>query len=142
MPIDVDKTGRILFNLLSNAIKFTGEKGRIIVQIEDRLEDGIAFSVEDTGRGIPEDRLHSIFDRSKQAGPSLAGKSDGPGMGLALVKSFVEILRGSVAAVSKVGEGSRFTVELPIVKRPAGPKINVYGLNLDAKARIELSDLN
>jgi len=141
MPVDVEKTERVLFNLLSNAIRFTEEKGRITVTIEDHLGKGIAFSVEDTGRGIPEDALCWLFDPARAAS-SPAQKPEGAGLGLALVKSFVEILGGRIAAASKPGEGSKFTVELPVPQRAADAGINVYGFALDKKAKIELSDSN
>jgi signal transduction histidine kinase len=142
MPVDIEKTERIVLNLLSNAIKYTEECREIIVRIQDNKENGIIFSVEDTGSGISEDKLHSIFGRSEGADSPIAGKTDGCGIGLVLVKSYVEMLGGKITAASKIGEGSKFSVELPILEAFSDTHINVYGLNLAKKAEIELSDLD
>lgn len=114
MAFDKDKIERIMLNLLSNAIKFTGEGGSIFVNIYD-LQDKVKVSVKDTGIGIPENKLDSIFDRFSQVDTSLSKKLEGSGIGLALVKSLVEMQKGRIYVKSTLGRGSEFIVELPAV---------------------------
>lgn len=113
MAFDADKIERIVLNILSNAIKFTDKGGSILVNLYD-LGDRIKLSIKDTGIGIPEDKLDSIFGRFAQVDRSLSRKSEGSGIGLALVKSLVELHGGKVYAKSKLEEGSEFIIELPV----------------------------
>ncbi len=142
MPLDVEKTERILLNLLSNAIKYTDTNGRIAVRLEEQSDGGIAVSVEDNGIGIPEDKLDVIFDRFAQVDSSFSKQAEGCGIGLALVKSLLQVLGGKINVRSKVGKGSCFTVSLPMVHEAADSGISMYDMNLAKKAEMELSDLN
>lgn len=110
---DPDKIERIMLNLLSNAIKFTNSGGRIIVSI-DKDDNNVIISVEDTGIGIPKEKLHNIFTRFVQVDKSLSRTQEGSGIGLSLVKAFVEIHGGDIFVESKLDKGSKFTVTLPI----------------------------
>lgn len=98
---------QIITNLLNNAIKHT-EKGFIRFGY-DVLENGIKFFVEDTGEGIPEDKLESIFSRFVR----LSDWGKGVGLGLAICKGLISNMGGKIAVTSKVGEGSVFYVKLP-----------------------------
>ena len=102
-------TERVLFNLLSNAFKHTTAEDRIAVRIASE-GDRVQLSVTDTGEGIPADKLGLVFDRFYQAGD----RSSGTGIGLALVKSIAQLHGGSVGVESRVGEGTTFTVTLPL----------------------------
>ncbi len=113
MACDVDKIERIILNLISNAIKFTDQGGSIFVKVQDKV-DTILISVTDTGVGIPEDKQSVIFERFVQVEQTLTKNKDGSGIGLAMVKSFVELHGGSICAVSEFGKGSEFFVELPV----------------------------
>lgn len=113
MAFDSDKIERIVLNILSNAIKFTERGGSIFVNIYD-LGDKIKLSIKDTGIGIPEDKLESVFGRFAQVNRSISRRGEGSGIGLALVKSLVELHGGKVYVKSKVGEGSEFIIELPV----------------------------
>lgn len=104
---DGDRLREVMINLLDNAIKFTPPDGRVLVYAEDK-EAYVDISVEDTGIGIPPESLGDIFDRFHQV-----KKSGGLGIGLAIVKSFVELHGGKVSVSSETGKGSRFTVTLP-----------------------------
>ena len=107
---DLNKMERICYNLLSNALKYTHEGGHIRVAVKE--DNGMfAFVVSDDGIGIPKDKILHVFDRFYQARNSNIG---GTGIGLALVKAFVELLGGEVSVKSIEGEGSAFTVTLPI----------------------------
>ncbi|HEX8721975.1 MAG TPA: PAS domain S-box protein [Pyrinomonadaceae bacterium] len=104
---------QVFWNLLNNAVKFSPEGGRVRVRL--RAEDGAArVEVEDDGAGIPAEFLPHVFERFRQADMGTTRAHGGLGLGLALVKSFVEAHGGSVAAESAgEGRGSRFTVALP-----------------------------
>ena len=142
IPVDTEKMEKIVFNLISNAIKYTGENGGIILRVDDNARDGIIISVEDTGEGIPEDKLDLIFDRPAHVNSPLTRKTKGCGVGLALVKSYVEMLGGKIMVNSKVGVGSKFSIELPIAQTVSDTHISVYGMDLAKKAEIELSDID
>lgn len=114
MAFDPYKIERIILNLLSNAIKFTNPEGAIYVNIID-MESSVTISVRDTGVGIPEDKLQVIFERFGQVDKTLSRNREGSGIGLSLVKSFVEMHGGKIHAKSKLGVGSEFIIELPAV---------------------------
>lgn len=135
MLVDIEKMERILFNLLSNALKFSDQKGEVVVRAEDNYENGVRFSVSDTGEGISEEKARWITDPES----SLVGTNKG--CGLPLVKLLTQLLGGSIALRSKAGEGSTFTITLPLAQTPM-PGSNAFGLSLSRKAEIELSDLD
>ena len=117
---DADKWEKIVNNLLSNAYKFTPADGKIKVKFE-LIESGqesksAILTVEDNGMGIQADKLPHIFDRFYQADSSRTRGFEGTGIGLALVKEMVELLKGTVMVKSVVGEGTKFIVTLPISK--------------------------
>jgi signal transduction histidine kinase len=113
---DGDKLREIIANLLDNAIKFTPPGGRVSVYVEDRGR-WVGISVEDTGIGIPSEDLDRIFDRFHQIQMKGKARSRGIGIGLAIVKNFVELHGGRITVQSELGKGSRFTVILPKWKR-------------------------
>ena len=144
MSIDSDMIERIMLNLLSNAIKFTKPGGYIYVNLHE-VENNFVVSVKDTGIGIPEDKLEKIFDRFTQVDKSLARSREGSGIGLSLVKSLVELHKGTIKAVSNLGEGSELIVELPIRQTGATQIINIQdesnGKNHVERIKIEFSDI-
>jgi len=105
---------KVLINLISNALKFTPVGGRVNVSIA-RINDGknIVISVKDSGRGIPQEELPYIFDRFHQVDGTMTRNQDGTGIGLSLVKEFVELHGGRIEVDSVVNEGSEFRVMLP-----------------------------
>ena len=107
---------RVLNNLLSNAIKFTPQKGEITVEVQAEGTDQVAIIVSDSGIGIPSDQLLILFERfTRTSRPGTAGEP-GTGLGMSIVKQFVELHRGQISVTSKPGEGSRFRVTLPITQ--------------------------
>ena len=114
MLVDVDR-GRlrqIVYNLLSNAIKYTGDGGRITIAA--RRENGsFELSVADTGVGITAEDLTHVFEEFRQVG-DVAARQPGTGLGLALTRRLVETHGGVIEAASTPGQGSRFTVRLPM----------------------------
>ena len=110
--VDSLRLNQVLMNLLSNAIKFTHSgyvklKVSVLEQTADRSH--LKFSVEDTGVGIPEGKLNSIFDSFEQAEDDTANKYGGTGLGLTIVKRLVELKGGELSVSSQVGKGSVFT---------------------------------
>jgi signal transduction histidine kinase/DNA-binding response OmpR family regulator len=110
---DEGKVSQILRNFISNAIKFTPQ-GDIKIVAEQR-EDSILFEVTDTGIGIPEDQLERVFEEFTQVENPLQGRYRGTGLGLPLCRQMAILLGGKVWVESKLGRGSSFFVELPII---------------------------
>ena len=134
MDFDETRLQQVVSNLLTNAIKFTPERGRIDVtlaisygqlamshepsSIQEKLtahsSQLIALKVKDTGIGISESALPHIFDRFYQADTSATRHGEGTGIGLALTQELVKLMDGTIDVKSVLGEGTEFTVELPI----------------------------
>lgn len=108
---------KIVSNLLSNAVKHTPEGGNInlILQKTNDQEPKIRICVEDTGKGIPQDQQHLIFDRFYQMKED---SSNGTGIGLSLVKNLIELHHGNIEVESTVGTGSKFIIEIPFIESP------------------------
>ena len=126
MLLDPVRLRQILLNLIGNAVKFT-EAGRVLVRVNAQGMQGqegcrrdISISVQDTGIGIPEDELERIFEPfEQQKGPVMKGYG-GTGLGLSITRSLVESMGGRIRVESRVGEGSVFTVELPVAEAAKG----------------------
>ncbi len=141
---DRGKVQQVLFNLLSNALKFT-ERGHVVVRVfpqEDR--QWVHFEVTDTGDGIPDDKLHFVFDQFRQLDGSTTRRAGGTGLGLALCKKLVLLMCGTIDVRSELGRGSTFTFRLPVEMsgvesattrsakpRPAGQKRVVLAIDDD-----------
>lgn len=102
---------KVIINLLSNAFKYTPPGGSITVTVRPLLEQ-VAFSIKDTGAGIPKESIEKIFDRFYQIDGQTSNLSLGTGIGLALTKSIVELHKGTIEVESNVQVGSCFTVTL------------------------------
>ena len=111
IAIDTEKIERVFFNLMSNAFKYTPQNGSITFSCsaDDAM---LTFAVKDNGKGISSEDLRNIFDRFFQVDKI---HPKGSGIGLSLVKAFVELHGGTVTAESIEGEGSKFIVSLPIM---------------------------
>jgi two-component system sensor histidine kinase BarA len=101
-------------NLISNAIKFT-EEGKVTVNVRKENDDTWSFAVIDTGIGIPSHALEYIFDEFRQVDGSTLREHGGTGLGLAIVRNLVVMMGGKIRVSSTVGEGSKFSVHLPLV---------------------------
>lgn len=110
---DPERIERIILNLLSNAIKFTNIGGKITVNVIDE-GDQLLIVISDTGIGIPKNKIPGIFDRFSQVDKSLTRNHEGSGIGLSIVKSLVELHRGTVEVQSVYGRGSEFFLCLPV----------------------------
>ncbi len=111
---DPHRLQQIITNLVTNSIKFTPE-GQIHVQLYKPTATTWAIEVVDSGMGIPPDAQAYIFDPFRQADGSVTRLQSGFGLGLSLVKEVVQTMGGDITLTSKVGEGSTFTVELPLI---------------------------
>ncbi|WP_122816621.1 PAS domain-containing sensor histidine kinase [Nocardioides pantholopis] len=114
---DGERIRQVLANLVGNALKFT-DAGAVSVLVEVLEQDDavtrVVFRVEDTGIGITEDQMANLFDSFSQADASITRKYGGTGLGLAISKQLAELMDGTVDVVSEPGEGSTFSVELPL----------------------------
>jgi signal transduction histidine kinase len=113
---DGDRLAQVFMNLIDNAIKHTPEGGQVSLWGE-YAEGWISIHVEDTGPGIPEEELSRIFERFYQLDKARPGGMDrGVGLGLAITREIVRSHQGRLVAQSELGRGSRFTVQLPVVR--------------------------
>jgi PAS domain S-box-containing protein len=110
---DNDKLNAILTNLIKNAIKFT-DSGKIEFGYSLNGDKSIEFFIEDTGIGIPKDKLKSVLNRFEQVDSSFSSGHEGSGLGLAISNSYVEMLGGELKITSEVGKGSKFSFILEI----------------------------
>ena len=118
MPIeaDTDRLQQVMTNLLSNAVKFSPPYSQVTVKLE-RLLDGVTLSVIDHGRGIPKDKLESIFDRFQQVDASDSRQKGGTGLGLAICRTIVQQHAGRIWAERNADRGSTFRMFLPALTR-------------------------
>ena len=110
---DVDKLERIILNLISNAAKFSPKGSNICIEIREKT-DSIMIIVRDCGVGMKREDLNTIFDKYKKVDNTLIKNTEGSGIGLALVKTMVDLMDGEISVKSELGKGSLFTVSLPV----------------------------
>ncbi|TGK90384.1 response regulator [Leptospira bourretii] len=129
---DSTRLQQVLINLLGNAMKFT-EKGKITVEcLLSENKKNLKISVEDTGIGIPTEKLTSIFESFTQVDSSTTRKYGGTGLGLTITKKLIQLMGGDIYVISKVSVGSKFIFEIPyegFIKRISG--IHQHWLNLE-----------
>jgi signal transduction histidine kinase/CheY-like chemotaxis protein len=133
---DAARIRQVLINLIGNAIKFT-PAGQIVTRVEcDPVENGatlVRVSVEDTGGGIPKDKLGLLFQHFSQVDNSSTRQYGGTGLGLAISKELIELMGGLIGVESRPGEGSTFWFRLPLALDPRppaelAPRIDLRGL--------------
>ena len=114
--IDPTRIRQVLFNLLSNAVRFT-DHGQIRLEVRQGVE-ALEIRVSDTGRGIPQSELATIFDEFYQVGRPKTDPDPGKGLGLAIAKRFVQLHGGQIWVQSQVGQGSTFSFTIPYMPVP------------------------
>jgi PAS domain S-box-containing protein len=113
---DAGRFRQVVTNLVGNAVKFT-ERGHVLVDVAYKTNDGepmISVRVEDTGIGIPEEKVDTIFEKFSQADASSTRRHEGTGLGLAITTGLVDLFGGYIEVESEWGKGSAFTVHLPL----------------------------
>ncbi|OXE37373.1 MAG: histidine kinase [Phenylobacterium zucineum] len=116
---DGGRLRQVIANLVSNAVKFTAT-GEIVIHVEASVL-GLRFSVHDTGIGIPQDRIGSLFQKFSQVDSSTTRRFGGTGLGLAISRELVTLMGGWITLVSEEGLGSTFVFELPLQRCIKGP---------------------
>jgi signal transduction histidine kinase len=117
---DAERLRQILLNLVMNAVKYAGAgTGEILLSASTRPHV-VAIHVTDNGPGIPGDKLQAIFDPFVQLSDGLRDRRGGVGLGLAISRDLARAMRGELSVESTLGVGSRFTLELPLVRRSVG----------------------
>ncbi len=138
---------RILLNLLSNSFKFT-QSGDVTISVslkqDDKNQHILKLIVEDTGIGIPKDKFTVIFENFSRLTPSYQGIYKGSGLGLYMVKQYLDAMNGTITLESQVGEGARFCVSIPVGIN-TGKAINLHAGAFDTplsdKQTTQLSNL-
>ncbi len=143
---DATRIRQVLVNLLSNAVKFT-EYGEVITRVSSELLDEglhrLQLSVQDTGIGIPEDRMDRLFASFSQVDASTTRKFGGTGLGLAISKQLVALMGGKIWVESEVGEGSTFHFTLAASSAPGTRRIDIQEAQKKLKnARVLIVDDN
>ena len=124
MDYDPERIQHIISNLLSNAIKFTNEKGKIILHLSEKnienskseMQRMLQIKIKDDGIGISEKDLPHIFDRFYQVDDSQTRRKGGTGIGLSLTKELVDLMGGTIAVKSTLGNGTEFTLIFPVTQ--------------------------
>ncbi|MEL7388016.1 MAG: aerobic respiration two-component sensor histidine kinase ArcB [Pseudomonadota bacterium] len=145
VEIDGTRLRQILWNILFNAVKFT-QKGHVSLSVSSTKPDGdkayVTFIIEDTGVGIPESEIDKIFAMYYQVDHPDHQSATGTGIGLAICKQMVDLMKGEIHVSSKVGKGTRFEIVLPVQISNSPMKVaqlEVTGLNILLVEDIELN---
>jgi CheY-like chemotaxis protein/anti-sigma regulatory factor (Ser/Thr protein kinase) len=127
MRADLTKVRQALFNLLSNAAKFTreGEIALVVQGVRQPDGDWVRMAVSDSGIGIPPEKIDHVFEEFSQADESTTRDYGGTGLGLPISRRFCQMMGGDITVESTVGEGSTFTIRLPLRVMDATPSIDV-----------------
>jgi PAS domain S-box-containing protein len=142
---DPERLQQVLWNLLSNAVKFTNRGGRVQVRLE-RVNSHVELSVADTGIGISAEFLPHVFERFRQADASTARERGGLGLGLSIARQLAEMHGGTIDAASGgIGDGSTFTLKLPLmivhpISRPDSERVHPHAAA--GAQNIPLADLH
>ncbi|SLN50234.1 Sensory/regulatory protein RpfC [Pseudoruegeria aquimaris] len=139
---DAPRLRQCLLNIAGNAVKFT-DSGHVLIKVGERPSGGITFTIEDTGTGIPPDRIDHIFAAFEQADNNATRRFDGTGLGLAITHRLTELMGGTVTVQSTLGVGSVFTLWLPLEPcAPAEePEVEAEPISLEGHSALVVDDL-
>jgi PAS domain S-box-containing protein len=140
---DLTRVRQIIVNLLANAVKFTS-KGEVVVHVESRplgsLRHELHITVQDTGIGIPSDRMDRLFKSFSQVDASTTREYGGTGLGLAISHRLAELMGGRMWVESELGVGSRFQFTLAVKAAPEEPRDAEIGLRLEGRRMLIVDD--
>ncbi|MBP0591562.1 response regulator [Paraburkholderia sp. LEh10] len=139
---DPHRIRQIVNNLVTNAIRYT-ERGTVTLRFDQR-DDALAIVVTDTGAGVPHAQIPLIFEEFTQLDASRTRRFEGAGMGLAIVQGLVELFNGTIGVESEVGEGTRFTVTIPVtsVAAPAATTAAPHPAQAEGRPQVLIVDDN
>lgn len=136
---------QILINLVGNAIKFT-DKGNVVISVKQKKTTSsyitLEFSVEDTGIGIPEDKIGDLFTSFSQVDPSTTRKHGGTGLGLSISKKLVAKMGGEINVISELGKGSKFYFDIELKLGEQTPNLWNTNLKIETDGTVLLVDDN
>ncbi len=142
LKVDSGRLRQILMNLAGNAVKFTQE-GFVLIQVTGECRSNsvaLNISVEDTGIGIPDSKIASIFDHFTQAEGSTTRKYGGTGLGLSITRSLVEAMNGTIGVESKLGQGSKFWIKVELPLADPTQRVRSKDQALSARCRNDMSN--
>jgi len=136
---DAARLKQVLINLLGNAVKFT-DQGVVALAVTAKKEQGLCFTISDTGPGIADDQMHVIFERFRQADGSNVRKYGGTGLGLAIAKDIVEMMHGRMGVESNRDQGATFWFTVPLARsaRPIAKSVAVENRPRPAAERMRI----
>ena len=135
---DVGRIRQVLTNLVGNGLKFT-HQGHVLINVTGQMRENdlvdLVIDVEDTGIGIPTDQIENIFEKFRQVDGSATREYEGTGLGLSISANLVEMMGGTISVTSRLGEGTKFTIHLPLqstidLEPLKGPPKDIIGSNI------------
>ena len=139
---DVGRFRQIITNLMGNAVKFT-EKGHVLVDVSGEVRDNVAHlvvRVEDTGIGIPADKLNSVFEKFAQVDSSSTRRHEGTGLGLAIAARLIDLMGGKIGVESEVGRGSVFWFSAPLPVHEALDNVDFVPVDVTGSRVLVIDD--
>jgi signal transduction histidine kinase/ActR/RegA family two-component response regulator len=131
---DADRLRQIIANLVSNAVKFT-HSGSVAVRFESADAGGLRLSIADTGIGIPQQKILTLFEKFTQADSSTTRQYGGTGLGLAICRELAQLMGGQISVMSEEGKGSTFIVELPFPRGSSTGVVEIAAPTTDVQQR-------
>lgn len=140
---DMGRVRQIITNLAGNAIKFT-ETGHVLIELTGKVNAAkildLQLRVQDTGIGIPQDKLEAVFDKFSQVDNSSTRRHEGTGLGLAITSRLVSLMNGRIRAESTVGEGSVFTIDLAMPVDQSAAKTRIAPIDVSGSRILVIDD--
>lgn len=138
---DKERIEHVINNLLSNAFKFTARGGKVIAKAE-KQDDFLIIRIKDSGIGIPASDINKVFKRFYQTNVSISANYEGTGLGLTIVKEYIELHEGSIRVISELNKGSEFIVKLPLLIQNQEFENNTEPMDETVTEAIELKEFD